>query len=109
MPKLLHGWFPAFDWSLLLKENYVTGVITGSCLAIRLCAIVMTKPEDMDVKKILKIKNVEVRKEAIKKLGTTLLMEKLNYTVLDKKSLFVDDNNKVHTEKNGREIRSPLY
>ena len=70
--------------------------------------IVMTKPENMDIEKIMKIKNVEVRREAIRKLGTTLLLDKLKYTVIDKKSLYVDDNNKVYAEKKGREIKYEL-
>ena len=46
VPKLIHCWLLIYDQSVLLKENYVASIVTGSCLAIRPCAIVMTKPEN---------------------------------------------------------------
>jgi hypothetical protein len=68
----------------------------------------MTKPENMDVKKIMAIKNVEVRREAIRKIGNTLLFEKLDYKILDEKEIYVDNSTrKVYLQKNKN--RSKIY
>jgi hypothetical protein len=56
----------------------------------------MTPADKLDVNKIMAIGNVEVRKEAIQKIGLTNLMEKLHGKVLSKMNIYVDKNQKVY-------------
>ena len=58
--------------------------------------LVMTSADKLDVNKIMAIENVEVRKEAIQKIGLTNLMKKLNGKVLSKMNIYVDKNQKVY-------------
>lgn len=69
----------------------------------------MTKPENMDAKKLFKIKNVEVRREAIRKMGTTLLMEQLPHKILDKATIYVEDKTRKVFLQSGKDRRKIEY
>ena len=66
--------------------------------------VIMTKPENMDAKKILEIKNVETRREAIRKMGYSLFFEQLQAEILDTKKIWVDENQKVYKKESGTKI-----
>ena len=59
-------------------------------------------------KKILKEKNIEVRREAIKKIGNTLFFEQLKAKVIDEKNIYVEDNQSVNENKIGLKINYQL-
>lgn len=59
--------------------------------------IIKTKPKDFKIKDVFAIENIEVRNEAIKKMGE-YFYEKLDSKVLDEDTIYIDNNNKVYLE-----------
>jgi len=71
---------PAIAWRDGYEEYFLNGVAVGK-------ELVMTPPEKLDAKMILKEENAEVRREIVRKIGIDIVCQKLDAKVLDRKEV----------------------